>query len=85
MVRYCRTLTFEEPRWNDFPCLSYAFEAGRRGGTMPCCLNAANEIAVAAFLAGKIKFGDIPKVLRRAMDNHAVLNSPTLDILLAVD
>ena len=84
-VQHCRSLTFEEPRWDDFPCLSYAFEAGRRGGTMPCCLNAANEIAVAAFLAGKIKFGDIPRVLRQAMDNHEVLGNPTLEVLSATD
>ena len=84
-VQHCRSLTFEEPRWDDFPCLSYAFEAGRQGGTMPCCLNAANEIAVAAFLAGQIKFGDIPKVLRRAMDSHTVVSGPSLEVLSEVD
>lgn len=84
-LQHCHSLTFEEPRWDDFPCLSYAFEAGRRGGTMPCCLNAANEVAVAAFLAGKIRFGGIPKVLRRAMDNHKALDNPDLDTLSAVD
>lgn len=84
-VQHCRDLTFEEPRWNDFPCLSYAFEAGRQGGTMPCCLNAANEIAVAAFLEGKITFGDIPKILRQAMDNHTVTAASSLEILSETD
>lgn len=84
-IQHCRNLTFEEPRWNDFPCLSYAFEAGRRGGTMPCCLNAANEVAVAAFLAGQIRFGGIPKVLRRAMDAHSSIDNPDLETLAAVD
>ncbi|MBQ7567221.1 1-deoxy-D-xylulose-5-phosphate reductoisomerase [bacterium] len=84
-VQHCRSLTFEEPRWDDFPCLSYAFEAGRRGGTMPCCLNAANEVAVAAFLAGKITFGSIPKVLRQAMDQHTPLDSPSLEVLSQTD
>ncbi len=84
-VAHCRNLTFEEPRWDDFPCLSYAFEAGRQGGSMPCVLNAANEIAVAAFLAGQIKFGDIPKILRRAMDHHDVVKNPSLDDLTAID
>lgn len=81
----CRELTFEEPRLEDFPCLRWAFEAGRAGGTMPCVVNAANEAAVAAFLGDKIYFADIPAVIRACMDNHKVIAEPSLDDLDRVD
>lgn len=86
-LKDCANLTFEEPRWEDFPCLSYAFEAGRIGGTMPCVVNAANEIAVAAFLRDEIFFGDIPKIIRSAMDGHKnnIIAEPTLDDLDRID
>lgn len=81
----CRSLTFEEPRLEDFPCLKYAFEAGRAGGTLPCVVNAANEVAVARFLKGEIFFTAIAAIIRRCMDAHEVIEHPTLEILDRVD
>lgn len=81
----CHDLTFEAPRVADFPCLSYAFEAGRVGGSMPCVVNAANEVAVARFLHNEITFGSIPRIIRAAMDSHQVITGPTLSQLEEVD
>ncbi|PRX33636.1 1-deoxy-D-xylulose 5-phosphate reductoisomerase [Orenia metallireducens] len=78
-------LTFEEPRKELFPCLDYAYEAGKRGGTMPAVLNAANEVAVSKFLAGKIKFIDIPKLIKMVMSAHEVVDDPTLDQIIEAD
>ncbi len=61
------TLTFEAPDTDKFPMLNYAFDAISAGGTMPCILNAANEIAVAAFLRGEIRFGQIPHIAELTM------------------
>jgi len=60
-------LTFEEPDTDAFPCLRLAREAGVAGGTAPCVLNAANEVAVAAFLAGEIPFTGIPELVDRVL------------------
>ncbi len=84
-VEDCHDLTFEKPRLDAFPCLSYAFEAGRLGGTMPCVVNAANEVAVANFLEGRIYFTAIAEIIRACMDHHQVQTEPTLDILDKVD
>ena len=62
------TLTFEPPDRGAFPCLRLAAEAARAGGTAPCVLNAANEVAVHAFLAGRIGFPGIPEVIEAALD-----------------
>ena len=62
-----RELTFEEPDHANFPCLRLAYEAIRTGGTMPALLNGANEGAVEAFLAGRIRFQDIPRKINQAM------------------
>ena len=78
-------LTFEEPRWKDFPCLEMAYAAGRTGGTMPCVLNAANEVAVELFLREQIKFTDIPRVLDKVMNEHSTITKPNLDDILGVD
>jgi len=66
------TLTFEQPDKNKFPCLDLAFEAMKRGGNMPCILNAANEIAVSAFLKDRIGFLQIAEVIEKTMakGNH---------------
>ena len=61
-------LTFEEPDTDAFPCLRLAREAGMAGGTAPCVLNASNEVAVAAFLDGRIPFTGIPEVIDRCLD-----------------
>jgi 1-deoxy-D-xylulose-5-phosphate reductoisomerase len=63
-------LTFEPPDLHAFPCLSIAYEAGRAGGSAPAWMNAANEVAVAAFLAGEIGWIAIPDVVKGALDLH---------------
>lgn len=76
---------FEKPARRRFPCLELGYEAGRQRGTMPCVLNAANEVAVEAFLNGKIAFTSIPKTIRKVMKRHDVLSQPTLSQLLETD
>src|SRR5947208_7592774 len=61
-------LTFEEPDLDTFPCLRLAREALAAGGTAPCVLNAADEVAVEAFLDGALPFTGIPQVVERALD-----------------
>jgi 1-deoxy-D-xylulose-5-phosphate reductoisomerase len=61
-------LTFEQPDTETFACLRLAREAGEMGGTAPCVLNAADEIAVEAFLAGRIAFTGIPEVIDRTLE-----------------
>ena len=63
-------LTFEAPDYEKFPCLKLAFQALEAGETMPAVLNAANEIAVQAFLDRLIPFKEIPEIIRAAMENH---------------
>lgn len=78
-------LTFEEPDYEKFPLLSYAFEAIEKGGNMPCILNAANERAVAAFLQEKIRFTDMPKLAAYTMAKTAFISSPTLEDLIVTN
>ncbi|MDE6290638.1 MAG: 1-deoxy-D-xylulose-5-phosphate reductoisomerase [Muribaculaceae bacterium] len=79
------TLTFERPDMDKFPLLAYAFDAIRKGGTMPCILNAANEIAVQAFLEGKIRFTDMPIIARRTMEATPWSDTPDLETLIATN
>lgn len=78
-------LNFEEPKRDLFPCLDLALEAGRRGGTLPAVMNAANEVAVYKFLNEKIRFMEIPELIRKVMDRHEVIDSPDLKQILAAD
>jgi 1-deoxy-D-xylulose-5-phosphate reductoisomerase len=78
-------LAFEAPDPERFPCLPLAYEALRRGGAAPAVLNAANEVAVAAFLAGRARFLDIPAAIRHALDRDAQAPASTLADLLAAD
>jgi 1-deoxy-D-xylulose-5-phosphate reductoisomerase len=78
-------LNFSAPDLERFPCLKYAYEAGRTGGTMPCVMNAANEAAVRAFLDRKIKFMDMPRLIKEQMDKHKTIKNPGLDDILEVD
>jgi len=78
-------LTFREYDPQRFPCLDLAYQAGKIGGTMPTVLNAANEIAVHQFLENKVRFSDIPEIVRLAMDDHQPLNNPSLETLIATD
>lgn len=79
------TLTFQEPDMSRFPCLSYAYEALKTGGTMPAVVSAANEAAVKHFLEGDIGFMDIPRVIRMTMDAHQPGEVMTVDDALRVD
>ncbi len=65
----CGPLEFEVPDTEKFPCLRLAREAGERGGLYPCILNAANEVAVQAFLDGQIQFTDIPVLIEEALNS----------------
>src|SRR5262249_28545844 len=78
-------LTFEEPDLARFPSLTLARRAGEVGGTMPAVLNAANEVAVAAFCDERIRFPDITHTVARTMDRHQVVEHPTLEQILAAD
>lgn len=69
-------LTFSDPDTARFPCLELAFKAMEAGGTMPACLNAANEIAVEQFLKGLISFTDIPHLIEGVMSAHTVTPAP---------
>ena len=79
------SLTFEKPDAETFRGLKFAYEAGKIGGTLPCTFNAANEVAVNAFLRGQIKFLQIYDVIEYAMTRREVLQNPTLEDLLAED
>ena len=68
-----------------FPSVALAYEAGRRGGTMPAVLSAADDAAVASFIEGRIGFCDIPRVVETVMAAHACIDEPSLDDVLAVD
>jgi 1-deoxy-D-xylulose-5-phosphate reductoisomerase len=78
-------LTFEEPDLEKFPCLALAYKALRIGGTMPATLNAANEIAVEAFLDNKIQLSDIPKIIESVMNEHESQTVSSLRIVLETD
>ncbi len=70
-------MTFEQPDIDKFPCLGFAHEALERGGNTACVINAANEIAVAAFLKDRIAFGDIYRIIRKSVDSLAFIAEPT--------
>ena len=63
-------LQFSPPDVEAFPCLSYAYEAGKAGGSLACVMNAANEAVVKLFLEGKIGFLDIPRIIKEQMQGH---------------
>jgi len=77
-------LTFEPIRRGDFPSFELGVEAGRSGQTYPAVFNAANEVAVAAFLEGRIRFGQIPEVVRSVLDDHEA-SALDLESVLAAD
>jgi len=79
------SLTFEAPDEAAFPCLGLARQAGRAGGAAPLVLNAANEVAVAAFLAGRCGFMEVPRLIGDALDTHAGIAVDDLDACLALD
>ena len=78
-------LTFEMPDYRRFPCLELAYQAMQAGGGVPCVLNAANEIAVAAFLAGRIRFTDIAHTVRHCLEQDFSGSHHSLEGLLDLD
>jgi 1-deoxy-D-xylulose-5-phosphate reductoisomerase len=78
-------LDFEAPDLDAFPCLSLAYEAGRRGETAPAWLNAANEVAVAAFLEGVMPWVAIADVLKAVLDRHDGTKADSADVVIEVD
>ena len=81
----CPPLEFQEPDLEAFPCLAMAMEAAKKGGNACAVLNGANEVAVAAFLEDRIPFGQIPKLVRHALDTVPFLPKPDLEQILDSD
>lgn len=79
------SLTFFEPDYEKFPCLSLAFESMKLGGNAPCALNAANEVAVDLFLNEKIKFNDIPKIVEHTIFNVDIIKEPSIEDIYETD
>jgi 1-deoxy-D-xylulose-5-phosphate reductoisomerase len=79
------SLTFRQPDVELFPCLGYAYDAIRAGGSMPAVLSAANEVAVKHFLAGRIGYTDIAKVIRATMHAHSAVRFTTVEEALKTD
>jgi len=78
-------LTFEQPNFDAFPCLKLAIEAGKKGGTYPAVICAADEVAVELFLSERIKFTDIPNLVKQTLEQHQAIVHPTLEEILAAD
>lgn len=78
-------LTFEKPDTETFTGLKLAYEAARRGGSMPTVFNAANEMAVAAFLQKKIGFLQIPEIIGESMEHHKVIENPSVEEILQTE
>jgi 1-deoxy-D-xylulose-5-phosphate reductoisomerase len=79
-----RSLTFEEPDSQKFPCLGIAMEAIRKGGSNPAVMNAANEVAVSRFVKAEIKFTDIPLVIEKTLQAHQSCQEFTLEQILEI-
>ncbi|HQZ27264.1 MAG: 1-deoxy-D-xylulose-5-phosphate reductoisomerase [Verrucomicrobiales bacterium] len=78
-------LDFEAPRWEDFPALRLAKEAGESGGTLPAVLNAANEVAVSAFLERHLSFPGIWDTVAETMSRHKTVDRPALEEIIEAD
>jgi len=78
-------LEFLKPDYDKFECLDLAFKAGKKGGSYPVVLNAANEIAVNKFLNKKIKFVQIPKIIRETIEAHNKVDNPNIDEIIEID
>ena len=78
-------ITFEKPDMETFYGLKLAFDAGRKGGSLPTVLNAANERAVAMFLDRKIKYLQIPEIIQACMENHKNIADPTVEEILKTE
>jgi 1-deoxy-D-xylulose-5-phosphate reductoisomerase len=78
-------LHFEEPDMERFPAIALAYRALRAGGTLPAAMNAANEVAVEAFIQERISLTDIPRVIEDVMDEHKAVAVTDLDVVLSTD
>ena len=78
-------ITFEKPDLESFHGLALAYEAGRRGGSLPTVFNAANEYAVAKFLNREISYLEITDMIQKAMENHKVIDDPTVEQILETE
>lgn len=78
-------LDFAAPDFSRFPCLKLALDAGKKGGTAPVALSSSNEVAVQAFIEGKISFMSIPKIVAGVLKKHDVEARPSLDDVIRVD
>ncbi|MBI3406506.1 MAG: 1-deoxy-D-xylulose-5-phosphate reductoisomerase, partial [Acidobacteria bacterium] len=83
--RKLKRLDFEEPSTKKFPCLRLAFESLRKGGSWPCAFNAADEIAVAAFLEGRLPFLGIPAVIEKTLERMPAVHPSNIEEVLAAD
>ncbi|MDQ3941110.1 MAG: 1-deoxy-D-xylulose-5-phosphate reductoisomerase, partial [Actinomycetota bacterium] len=81
----CGPLEFEPVDTSRFRCVELAYRAGRTGGSLPAVMNAANEEAVAAFLAGEIGFDDIPRIIEAVMEAHDTFEVPEVDAVIEAD
>ena len=79
------TLHFGTPDTDRFPCLKLAMESGRRGGTFPAAMAAADEVAVERFLAGEVGFLDIPGIIEAVLEKHERVADPDLETVLEAD
>jgi len=80
-----KSLTFEEPDLDRFPALKLARQAGETGGTLPSVMNAANEVAVEAFVNRSISFPQISESVAKVMSNHQTVRHPNLEQVLEAD
>ncbi len=78
-------LTFENPDLDRFPCLKIAYDCLDKGGNATCTMNGANEVAVAAFLSGEIRFTDIPTVIEKTLENCRHLDNPSIEEIFLTD
>jgi 1-deoxy-D-xylulose-5-phosphate reductoisomerase len=83
--RQIKCLQFEQPDLKAFPCLRLAIEAGKKGGTYPAALSAADEVAVELFLGGKIKFVEIPRLIEKVLEKHQSFEHPDVEAVLVAD
>ena len=79
------SLTFEKPDTGRFPCLRLAYESLEAGGNATCIMNGANEVAVAAFLTGEIRFTDIPTVIEKTLESCRHIDNPSIDEIFITD
>lgn len=79
------SLVFESPDTDRFPCLAIAFDAINKGGTAPAAMNAANEVAVKAYLEGRVSFYGIAEIIRKTMDGMGFVETPSADDIFGVN